>query len=229
MKSTKFTLIELLVVISIIALLAAMLLPALSNARNAAKSSICVNNLRQLAGAMSNYSSDYDGWGAYGVQNGNFMFGPALASFYDPTLCNYINYPVKESAAIGPPAPISICPSGRRDGTGDRTSTGNPNFSYAFNTYLCSGDGSTFTSHPERASRITSVKKPSKRFFCADANCHANTLYSYENFPARHANGADNIVFVDNHTEKWTLSEKAAALTGSYPAGVDAFWHDANW
>lgn len=229
MKNMKFTLIELLIVISIIAILASMLLPALGKARDSAKTSLCSNNLRQLAAAMGNYASDYNGWGAYGVQNGNFLYGPALENMYDSTLCYYINFPVKESAAIGPPAPISICPSGRRDGTGDRTSTGNPNFSYSFNNYLCTGDGSTYSNHPERASRVTDVRKPSRRLFCADANCHANTLYSYEYFPARHANGTDNIVFVDNHTEKWIVPEKAATLTGSYSGGADGFWHDATW
>ena len=66
-SAQSFTLIELLVVIAIIAILAAMLMPALQKARETAKTSNCLNNLKQHGFMNSQYISDFNDYFCNGL------------------------------------------------------------------------------------------------------------------------------------------------------------------
>jgi prepilin-type N-terminal cleavage/methylation domain-containing protein/prepilin-type processing-associated H-X9-DG protein len=105
-KKQAFTLIELLVVIAIIAILAAILFPVFARAREMARKTSCLSNLKEMGLAMLMYNQDYDERMVLWQQgSGNFSWdSEGYALSYDRLLQPYL----KNDAISGCPSDLSV-------------------------------------------------------------------------------------------------------------------------
>lgn len=125
MTRRGFTLIELLVVISIIALLIAILLPALGAARQSAQTMQCLSNQRQMGTAFAAYTIEYRDelpYGFYSIQQSNGSFKQAD---WAVTISGYLTAELGTYQNGTEPNPVFACPS-EKFGGGTKHYTGHP-------------------------------------------------------------------------------------------------------
>ena len=200
-RMTLFTLIELLVVIAIIAILAAMLLPALSKARQKAREVACKNNLKQctLAGLM--YIDDNQEH----IQR--YCWWPNPANWNTPTGKATALYALKPY--LSETVEAGICPDY------GQLRTGTPNGSHT----LCGGYGWSYNATVART-KIGRFTQPTDTIWVGDSTgatwmgTYSGTLRNL--FP-RHNSGA-NMGFLDGHVVRM-----------AYPALLSATAINQNW
>jgi prepilin-type N-terminal cleavage/methylation domain-containing protein/prepilin-type processing-associated H-X9-DG protein len=215
MTRRGFTLIELLVVIAIIAILAAILFPVFAKAREKARQSSCLNNMKQLTLGMLQYVQDYDErFMACRYPNGiDYIPSPITGSNVCPTWCECIYPYVKNSQVYVCPSDSTARPS--TFGTVG-TNRGNVwsygrNYGYFENTKATVNNSLTLAQFPQPAETIMLMETnncnrggPRGVVFPADGGTSVDpAIYAYSSamITWRHNDGL-NLSFFDGHC-KW--------------------------
>ncbi|MBQ7177376.1 MAG: type II secretion system protein [Victivallales bacterium] len=204
MKEKFFTLIELLVVIAIIAVLAAMLLPALSKARQKAQATRCVNKLKQLGTEWNCYADDYEGYlmGPY-LSNGNPDTAHGGRNWSD-SMAEYLKIPKSDAVQPQVNTRLNHCPI---VSIWDETVAANNN-----KAHLAAGRGYELTygwnygvnmNFLYKVVPIHAINVPSSRYFLSDGTWWYTTVDTSEMYyiTPRHSNKG-SLMFIDGHVEQ---------------------------
>lgn len=225
---TGFTLIELLVVISIIAILASLLLPAISLAKGAARTTQCMNNLRQIGFGAEVWSQEHEGKIVPAISAG----GHSIGNYWSGQVRRYIDG-ASDPAAGDRLDGIFKCPN-------SSTKTWisiNPS-TYGKNSWSGLWDfadyGDNFGKDPRRQTELLS---PSESIFLADSvdtsssgtpgHCRDLDCWTFSTWGVdfRHRGRAVVLMF-DNHVETMTRDRSGAMGAG---VNTDFFYNNRLW
>lgn len=203
MRERIFTLIELLIVIAIIAILAAMLLPALNAARERAKIAKCLNNNKQAISAVLMYCDDSNAMLPDDYYSDEYYGGTRYCNMYwQQRLMPYAQNIMSLVCSRNESSNLT------RNGYYVSTGGKKPRLGYNHRGLSCSGNGGSNWACAARRRSITMIKHTSKRVVTGDsvywALYYPTQLSSFSDYMANFANPHKNIMnlsFVDGHTE----------------------------